>query len=423
MNTKITFSDAEKYLDSLLVFGIKLGLENMIQLNQLLGDPASSLKFVHVAGTNGKGSTCAMIATACKYAGLKTGFYSSPFLVNFLERWRINGSPINESIYLDAMQKIIAIEDELVELTGVKPTYFEVLTAAALLIFKEEKCEIVIWETGMGGRLDATNIVNPLLTIITNIAMDHGSYLGNTLEEVAKEKAGIIKDQVPLICGERKPELKKLFAESANTSDQYFIDSDFYSTQGGEDIVYQGTQELNYKLRLLGEHQVSNSSLAIKALEVLVEQGILESTQIAARGLQYAHWPGRIQKLPNDIYVDGAHNPAAMEKLSSCFPNKEFTVICGMMEDKEIEPTLEKLAPLCTKFIAVPIKIPRAIKAQDLAISANKVLDCPCESSTNWEETLKQISGPVLITGSLYLSGEVLSKLAPDSALKCDILE
>ena len=253
--------------------------------------------------------------------------------------------------------------------------------------------------------------------------MDHGSYLGDTLEEVAKEKAGIIKDQVPLICGERKPELRKLFADTANNSEQYFIDSDFSSAQGRDDIIYKGKQEINYKLRLIGEHQVSNSSLAIKALEVLEDKGLLESAQIAARGLQYAHWPGRIQKLPNDIYVDGAHNPAAMEKLSSCFPNKKFTVICGMMEDKEIEPTLEKLAPICTKFIAVPIKIPRAIKAPDLAASANKILSCPCESSASWEETLKQVSGPVLITGSLYLSGEVLSKLAPDSALKCDILE
>ena len=190
--TDFTFDDAEQYLNSLLTFGIKLGLENMKALNQLLGDPAASLKFVHVAGTNGKGSTCAMIATACKYSGLKTGFYSSPFLVNFLELWRINGSPVDQEIYLKAMKQIINIENELIKITGVRPTYFEVLTAAALLIFKDQECDIVIWETGMGGRLDATNIVNPILTIITNIAMDHSQYLGSTLLEVAGEKAGIM---------------------------------------------------------------------------------------------------------------------------------------------------------------------------------------------------------------------------------------
>jgi dihydrofolate synthase / folylpolyglutamate synthase len=423
MNNHFTFKDAEEYLDSLLVFGIKLGLENMVQLNQLLDDPASELKFVHVAGTNGKGSTCAMLATACKYAGLKTGFYSSPFLVNFLERWRVNGFPINESIYLNAIEKIIAIEDQLIERTGVRPTYFEVLTAVALLIFKEEKCEIVIWETGMGGRLDATNIVNPLLTIITNIAMDHGSYLGDTLSAVAEEKAGIIKASVPFICGERSPELRSLFAARAHDCPQYFIDQDFSSKISEQQITYQGKQSISYKVRLLGEHQISNSSLAVKALEILEEKSLIESAHIAAKGIQYAHWPGRIQKLPNNIYVDGAHNPAAMEKLSKCFPGQEFTVICGMMEDKEIEPTLEKLAPICAKFIAVPIKIPRAIKPESLSLIAEKVLKCPCEYSTNWKKSLEEITGPILITGSLYLSGEALSALAPDSALKCDILE
>lgn len=423
MNNSLTFRDAEEYLDSLLVFGIKLGLDNMVHLNELLDNPASTLNFVHVAGTNGKGSTCAMIATACKYAGLKTAFYSSPFLVNFLERWRINGSPVKEASYLNALQKIIDIEEQLIKRTGVRPTYFEVLTAVALLIFQEEKCEVVIWETGMGGRLDATNIVQPILTIITNIAMDHGSYLGDTLSEVAQEKAGIIKDGVPFICGESKPELRSLFAEKAKNCPQYYIDQDFSSSQEGDQLTYQGEETINYKLRLLGEHQVSNSSLAIKALEVLEEKTLIESATIAAQGIQYAHWPGRIQKLPNNIYVDGAHNPAAMEKLSKCLSDQKFTVICGMMEDKEIESTLEKLAPICANFIAVPIKIPRALKPKELAKRASSILNCSCESSTDWESSLEKISGPILITGSLYLSGEVLKKLAPDSALKCDILE
>ncbi|WDE95648.1 bifunctional folylpolyglutamate synthase/dihydrofolate synthase [Lentisphaera profundi] len=423
MNPSFNFKDAETYLDSLLVFGIKLGLENMVSLNQLLGDPASSLKFIHVAGTNGKGSTCAMIATACKYSGLKTAFYSSPYLVNFLERWRINGTPIQEELYLEAIQEIMLIEDQLIEITGVKPTYFEVLTAAALIIFQKEKCELVVWETGMGGRLDATNIVNPLMSIITNIAMDHGSYLGETIEEVASEKAGIIKANTPFICGELDPKLKSIFAQKAQKSSQYYMDTDFLSHRQGTDIQYQGTHELNYKLRLLGDHQVSNSSIAIKALEVLEDQGILESAIIAAKGIQYAHWPGRIQELPNQIYVDGAHNPAAMEKLSHCFTGKKFTVLCGMMEDKDIKATLKKLAPICKNFIAIPINIPRAIQAETLADIAKETLNCPCSFQNNWETCINNIEGKVLITGSLYLSGEVLSKLAPDSALRCDILE
>ena len=212
-----SFDDAQEYLDTLLVFGIKLGLKNMEVLCELLGNPQDALKFVHVAGTNGKGSSCSMLAAACKNAGIKTGFYSSPFLCNFTERWRVNGDEVLKEQVASAIEKIVAVEEELIKQTSVKPTYFEVLTAAALLIFNEAKADIVIWETGMGGRLDATNVVEPILCLITNIGMDHTQYLGDSLEKIAVEKAGIIKKGIPVIVGELDDVARKVILEVAES--------------------------------------------------------------------------------------------------------------------------------------------------------------------------------------------------------------
>ena len=312
-----TFQDAEEYLNSLLVFGIKLGLQNMQVLNSCLNDPASKLQFIHVAGTNGKGSTCAFLAAATKAAGLKTGFYSSPFLVSFFERWRINGAPVQEEAYLKAIQQVIAVESEVKNQTGVRPTYFEVLTAVALLIFLEQDCDIVIWETGMGGRLDATNIVDPLLTIITNISEDHGAYLGDTLLEVAGEKAGIIKAGIPLVCGETKPEIKSFFAARAAElqCEAFFIDEDFSISQNdGDSLCFQAElEQIDYSISLLGEHQRSNSALALKTLQLLQETGMIR--EIPLHAFNATAWPGRLQKLSDGIILDGAHNPAAMNEL------------------------------------------------------------------------------------------------------------
>ena len=425
-----TFQDAEEYLNSLLVFGIKLGLQNMQVLNSCLNDPASKLQFIHVAGTNGKGSTCAFLAAATKAAGLKTGFYSSPFLVSFFERWRINGAPVQEEAYLKAIQQVIAVESEVKNQTGVRPTYFEVLTAVALLIFLEQDCDIVIWETGMGGRLDATNIVDPLLTIITNISEDHGAYLGDTLLEVAGEKAGIIKAGIPLVCGETKPEIKSFFAARAAElqCEAFFIDEDFSISQNdGDSLCFQAElEQIDYSISLLGEHQRSNSALALKTLQLLQETGMIR--EIPLHAFNATAWPGRLQKLSDGIILDGAHNPAAMNELVKYLkkskPNEKWSIISGMMHDKDISATLRLLQPICEHFYAVPINIPRAIKTDELCTLAEELLDCETTECTSWQEALElsQGNGNKLIVGSLYLAGEVLGKLAPASALNTDTL-
>ena len=431
MTSSFTFQDAEEYLNSLLVFGIKLGLQNMQVLNTCLNDPASKLQFIHVAGTNGKGSTCAFLATATKAAGLKTGFYSSPFLVSFFERWRINGSPVEEQIYLKAIQKVIAVESEVEKQTSVRPTYFEVLTAVALLIFVEQDCDIVIWETGMGGRLDATNIVDPLLTIITNISEDHGAYLGDTLLEVAGEKAGIIKAGIPLVCGETKPEIKSFFAARAAElqCEAFFIEDDFTISQNEDDsLCFQSDlEQIDYSISLLGEHQRSNSALALKTLQLLQETGMIR--EIPLHSFNKTAWPGRLQELPNGLIIDGAHNPAAMcelvKYLQKSKPNEKWSIISGMMHDKDISATLRLLAPICEHFYAVPIAIPRAIKTDELSALAKDLLTCETTACNSWQDALElsQVHDNTLIVGSLYLAGEVLGKLAPASALNTDTLE
>ena len=431
MADDFTFQKADEYLNSLLVFGIKLGLQNMQVLNSCLGDPASKLQFIHLAGTNGKGSTCAFLAAATKASGLKTGFYSSPFLVSFFERWRINGVPVEENIYLRAIKKVIDIEAEVEKQTGVKPTYFEVLTAVALLIFVEQDCDIVIWETGMGGRLDATNIVDPLLTIITNISADHGQYLGDTLLEVAGEKAGIIKAGIPLVCGETKPEIKNFFAARAAElqCESFFINEDFKVTENADgSLCYQSDlDQIDYEISLLGAHQRSNSALALKALQILQETGLIR--EIPLHAFNKTAWPGRLQQLPNGIIIDGAHNPAAMEELVKYMqktrPEAKWSIICGMMHDKDISETLRLLKPVCDSFYAVPINIPRAIDAVEMSEIADDLLDCKSHHCTSWQEALElsKDSENCLIVGSLYLAGEVLAKLAPSSALNTDTLE
>ncbi len=418
---KFTFQAADEYLNGLLTFGIKLGLENMRALNQVLGDPAKNLKFIHLAGTNGKGSTSAMIATACKASGLKTGFYSSPFLVNFLERWRVNGINIDEETYLRAIKQIIDLEDDVKAITGVRPTYFEVLTAAALLIFKDQQCDIVIWETGMGGRLDATNIVDPLITMITNISMDHSSYLGDTLLEIAGEKAGIIKDGRPFICTERKTEVREFLAEQAKDCTRYFIDSDFAVSAQENNYQYSGKETFNFQLSLKGQHQAINAGGAIKCLELLHEIGLINDLKKAAEAISYAFWPGRVQEIHKNLIIDGAHNPAAIKEIVKFLSGKKLRIICGMMEDKDIAKTLKYLAPICQDFIAIPINFPRAIKAEKLAQIAKSVLNCPCRYAYSWESELDD-EIPTLIIGSLYLSGEVLAKLAPECAAQIDTL-
>ena len=434
----MTYKEAHEYLDSLLVFGIKLGLENMKALCELLGNPENDLKFVHVAGTNGKGSTCSMLAAALKNCSLKTAFYSSPFLYRFTERWRINGLEVSEDDVALAIGEIALLEPELSKITGVRPTYFEVLTAAALLIFKKAKVDVVVWETGMGGRLDATNVVTPLLSIITNIELDHTQYLGETIREIALEKGGIVKPGVPFISGDLKQEVCDYF-ESISVergSPVYFRNKDFSVETSNviqEDnkvfrkVIYKSAQKtVEVNIPTIGLYQCDNAANAIAALELLVDLlGI--SFEDAMKGLESFVWPGRMEVQSSGLILDGAHNPvgakALVDTLGELDSDKNYNFICGILSDKNWQEVLDILAAKANSYFFVEVANERSSKASELSKYAEekniKVLGVG-----SVKDALCKMERPenTVIVGSLYLIGEALQILNDGEQVKIDLL-
>ena len=434
----MNYEEAHEYLDSLLVFGIKLGLDNMKAICSLLGNPEKDLKFIHVAGTNGKGSTCAMMAAAFKNSNLKTGFYSSPFLYRFTERWRVNGEEVSEVQVADAITEIAKLEDDLKENTGVRPTYFEVLTAAALLIFKKSKVDIVVWETGMGGRLDATNVVVPILSVITNIELDHTQYLGDTILDIAYEKGGIIKPGIPFLCGDEKEEVQEYFSSlseernspvrfknkgfSIDVSDSYGLEGQFF-----RNLLYKSNlSDLSIKLPTISLYQCENASLAIAALEQVCEKMKI-SFDKALSGLESFIWPGRMERRSDGLILDGAHNPigakALVEALNELSPVKKYHFICGILSDKNWQAVLEILSEKASSFYFVEVSNERTSKSFELKayVEARGIEVSGCGKV---QDALSKIEKPdsTVVVGSLYLIGEALQVLNGGEPARIDSL-
>ena len=401
------FSEAENYFYSLQPFGIKLGLERISRLFELLGNPHKRLKFVHIAGSNGKGSTGAMLAAGLKATGLKTGFYTSPHLVYIRERFRIGGNAISEERFADITGKLHPhIEAMRNSLFG-PPTFFEALTALAVIYFLEEKTDAVIWETGMGGRFDATNIVDPLCSVITGISLEHCGYLGDTIEKIAFEKAGIIKEKRPVFCGRLSPSCREVIMQKASelSAPSFFIDKPFDGA-----------------VSLYGEFQNYNASLAAAVLEYLSGKMPFDLHR-ALEAFSLVRWPGRMQFLPDGTIIDGAHNPESSEVLAAFikehFPDEKFTVIFGNFADKDTLAVLKFLEPVASSFIFVPIKGERKCRQPDelvqmlLSFSEKEAL-----AAESLEDAISISRGKkTLISGSLYLSGEALKLLVPPEAV------
>ncbi len=328
-------SDPLAWLFSTQVFGIKLGLDNTHLLLDSLGNPQEKLRFLHVAGTNGKGSTCAMLDAILRAEGLRTGLYTSPHLVDFRERIRVNGEKISAA----ALDEILTRIREISADWDHQPTFFEVATCAAISHFAQAGCEAVVLETGMGGRLDATNAVTPAVSILTPISFDHEKWLGSTLAEIAGEKCGIIKQGIPVVSAPQLP--------------------------GAEDVIRQTAAERNAPLQfidrigtptsLAGEHQRRNSALACAALEAA---GISVSENSITTGLAGLTWPGRFQILDDRIILDGAHNPQAAGLLVQTLRERGFTrlpIIFGALRDKDYSAMLRHLEPVAERFLFVPV--------------------------------------------------------------------
>jgi dihydrofolate synthase / folylpolyglutamate synthase len=436
------YSDKIKRLYNLQHFGIKMGLEQVSILLNNLGNPEKTLNFIHIAGTNGKGSVCAILASALKGLGYKVGFYSSPHLVSLRERFRINGEGVSRKNLAELIDYTWPLVEKLYS-EDIKLTFFEVTVSMAALYFAKEKCDFVLWETGLGGRLDSTTAVFPIVTAITGIGLDHEKYLGDTEEKIAFEKAGIIKKSIPVFVGKMSDSaflvIKKVAKE--NTAPFFAIDKKrlAFSKEIDEtflwgwhfseaDRVHQpdsqslekgnGKNRLthSYYLPLPGEAQPNNMRLAYIILDFLSKKFNF-SLNTALESIRNLKWHGRIQQLPDGKIIDGAHNPQGIKSLvktlQSSFNHQKFTVIFGCLEERNPEKAIEILSQIAENFIFVPIDSSRPCFPPEKILDIAKSIDCaiPCSIATSLREALRHFTKDdrkVVITGSLYLAGETL---------------
>lgn len=401
----MSYEQAVEYLQSLQLFGAKPGLERTLQLTECAGRPQDRLRFVHVAGTNGKGSTCAMLEAIYRAGGLRVGLYTSPHLVSFRERIQVNREFIGE-------ENVVRLTAELREWARSlpaddHPTFFEMVTVMALCFFAEQRCDLVIFETGLGGRLDATNVVTPLASVITNVQFDHEKWLGPTLADIAREKAGIIKPRVPVVTAAEEPALA-VIAKTAQDNDAALH------------LVTPRDASALGELNLRGEHQRLNAALAAKTVEVLAPH-IAVRPEVVQAALKAVEWPARLQVVSRGsqiIVLDGAHNPAGVQALADTlqreFSRKPICLILGVLEDKNLDQVCGTLARLATRVITTPVSSNRTASAEALmkvCRAAN-----PTATITTAENLAAALEGAkdepfVVITGSLYLVGEAMELL------------
>ena len=404
----MTYSEALAWLYSSQHHGIKLGLENIQRLLTEIGFEGKNQRIIHVAGTNGKGSVCAMLDSICRAQGYCTGLYTSPHLMEFRERIRINGVMISEESTAIGLTKI----REIVDGWEVAPTFFEIATALALAYFEKgfpkspehRPAEILILETGLGGRLDATNAITPAVAVLTPIDYDHQAYLGDTLSAIAGEKAGIIKQGVPLVSAPQPEEAAEVFKKTAQIK--------------GAPLEFVTRPLEGFEIGLVGAHQLQNAALAVRALELA---GIVVSKEAVRAGLRDVQWPGRFQRIQRpesnaEIILDGAHNRAATGQLGktwkAVFGEQKATVILGVLRDKDVSAICHALAPIASRFIATSVRSERSCTAEEvLEVLRSANPGIPMQSATDFPDALAKASGSprILLTGSLFLVGEALA--------------
>lgn len=404
-------------------FGIKLGLETITSVLAHLGNPQKNYHIIHIAGTNGKGSVAAMLSTILHQAGYCAGRYTSPHLERFNERICINNEPIGDGEVISAYEKVRSapiLDREL--------TFFEFSTAMALYAFNRRKVEWAVIETGMGGRLDATNAVCPALTIITNISLEHRAYLGNRLANIAHEKAGIIKSNIPLVTGVSQRNARKAILDTAdkNHAPTFLKGRDFRSRRiSPKRFSYYGVNQTwrNIDLALSGNHQVENAALALAACETLEKAGHAGlSEEAIRRGLLETYWPGRLEVVSTRpcLILDGAHNLMAARRLAQFLKEQlkgqNTTLVVGVLDDKPCESILKDLIAPCQKVVVTQPKIDRAIAAHDLAqiaLKYNSAVEMIPDVAKAIEHVLSQSEAEdaVCVAGSLYVVGEAKTAL------------
>lgn len=416
----MTYREALAWLFGTQKFGIKLGLDNIQRLLAQLRAPAPDQRIIHVAGTNGKGSVCAMLDSICRAAGYRTGLFTSPHLVTFRERIRVNGEMISEP---EAAAGLTMLH-ELVRAWDPHPTFFEIVTALGLHHFCERQCEIVILETGMGGRLDATNAITPVVSVITPIALDHQKWLGQTLPEIAAEKAGIIKPGVPAVSASQPPEAEAVLRAKATALKEWRSPGRHVSKseEGAASLLEFVTTAYNESdIALPGAHQKQNAALALATLRAA---RIEVSPRAITDGLANVQWPARFQRFDDRIVIDGAHNPAGarilLQTWREIFRHEKATLIFGAMMDKDVAASLRELSQIAAALILPQFQGVRVLPPADIAkIAAEVSPTLPCQTvatPTAAIQLARQCDDRILIAGSLHLAGEALACLRGDPA-------
>ncbi|WBW99370.1 bifunctional folylpolyglutamate synthase/dihydrofolate synthase [Oceanirhabdus sp. W0125-5] len=427
----MNYSEAMEFLNSSSKFGWKLGLERITKMLELLGNPHKGLKFIHIAGTNGKGSTTAMISSVLMEAGYKTGMYTSPFIETFGERIQVDGKNITEDKIAEYMLKIKNVSKHMSEYDLGEITYFEIVTAIGFLYFKDMKIDIGVIEVGLGGRFDATNVIDPILTIITSISYDHTHILGNSLSEIAFEKAGIIKEGVPLVLYPVVEEAYNTIKKVANekNADILYLDSNMARVEAilkskkKENAIQlltikSNNKEIKIKLPLVGAHQVMNCLVAVNALFKLNEQGIVVTEENIVKGIEKVKWPGRMELMIKEprFLIDGAHNIDAIrylkENLKSYYEYKKLYILVGILSDKDIDEMIKIISCEGDEVITLTPNNIRAENSQELSKKIAQY-NPNVKSMDNYREAIEYVMGKagdkdlILACGSLYLIGEL----------------
>lgn len=416
----MNYEQALEYIHSVNWTFCKPGLERITELCRSLGDPQKKLRFIHVAGTNGKGSTSAMLASILQSAGYRTGLYTSPYIRTFCERIRVDGENIPKETLASLTERIRPIADAMED----KPTEFELITALAFAYFAECACDVVVLEVGLGGRLDSTNVIeNTALSIITGIDFDHTALLGNTIQEIAAEKAGIIKQGRPVLFGGNEGDAYDTVFSVATEKNALFytVDRSSYrqreATLNGTTFDYLHYTDLH--LPLLGAYQPYNATLVLTAIGLLNEQGFAIDERAVRKGLASVRWPARFELLSRDpiIIYDGGHNPegvrAAVASVKAYFGDVRVNILSGVMADKERGEMIETMKPVTARAFTVTPNNPRSLAAKDYAaqlvsygISASSY-DSVAEGAKAAIESSRKEGIPLICLGSLYLYEEV----------------
>lgn len=417
----MTYNEALEYIHSVEWLGSRPGLSRTQELLSRLGNPEKGMRFIHVAGTNGKGSTCAMLSSVLQCAGFKTGLYTSPYIVRFNERMCIDGDPISDSELAELVETIKPVADSMAD----KPTEFEMITALAFLYYKRHSCDVVVLEAGMGGRLDSTNVIEaPLVSVITGVAIDHTSVLGNTVAEIAKEKAGIIKPGCPVVYGGRDNEafevIKKKAEECCSDLRRTRLDTLNVHKMNIYGSEFDYSHYLNVEIPLCGAYQPENTATVLETVRMLVKHhGFYINSRQIREGLKNARWRARFELLADEppVIFDGSHNiqgvAAAVESIKHFFGEQKVALLMGVLADKDYYEMAELLSPYAESVFTVTPDSPRALKSSRLAevfgehgIPSKPFSDVEHGVAEAYEYA-KAKNIPLVMLGSLYMYGEV----------------